>query len=69
MAIAMEWSGQNNYLAAPATPFSINGVEAGLLKGNGPLEFLKVYNAGHFVCMDQPQASLEMLQSWIQGNL
>lgn len=29
----------------------------------------QVYNAGHLVPMDQPQASLEMLIRWMQGKL
>ncbi|CAD5332419.1 unnamed protein product [Arabidopsis thaliana] len=28
-----------------------------------------VYNAGHMVPMDQPKASLQMLQNWMQGKL
>ncbi|KAL2239389.1 UNVERIFIED_CONTAM: Serine carboxypeptidase-like 48 [Sesamum indicum] len=65
---AMEWSGQKQFVAAPTTPFSVDGVEAGLQKGHGPLTFLKVHNAGHMVPMDQPKASLEMLKRWIQGK-
>ncbi|KAL0436383.1 UNVERIFIED_CONTAM: Serine carboxypeptidase 3 [Sesamum radiatum] len=65
---AMEWSGQKQFVAAPTTPFSVDGVEAGLQKGHGPLTFLKVHNAGHMVPMDQPKASLEMLRRWIQGK-
>ncbi|KAL9171298.1 hypothetical protein ABFS82_04G199800 [Erythranthe guttata] len=66
---AMEWSGQKKFVAAPTGPFLVDGVEAGLQKGNGPLTFLKVHNAGHMVPMDQPKASLEMLQRWMQGKL
>ncbi|CAA3022956.1 serine carboxypeptidase-like [Olea europaea subsp. europaea] len=66
---AMEWSGQKEFVAAPTTPFSVDGVEAGLQKGHGPLIFLRVHNAGHMVPMDQPKASLEMLKRWMQGKL
>lgn len=65
---AMEWSGQKEFVAAPTKPFTVDGEEAGLAKSNGPLTFLKVHNAGHMVPMDQPKASLEMLQKWIQGK-
>ncbi|KAL0460143.1 UNVERIFIED_CONTAM: Serine carboxypeptidase 3 [Sesamum latifolium] len=65
---AMEWSGQKQFVAAPTTAFSVDGVEAGQQKGHGPLTFLKVHNAGHMVPMDQPKASLEMLRRWIQGK-
>ncbi|KAK4408474.1 Serine carboxypeptidase 3 [Sesamum angolense] len=66
---AMEWSGQKKFVAAPTIPFSVDGLEAGLQKGHGPLTFLKVHNAGHMVPMDQPKASLEMLRRWMQGKL
>lgn len=66
---AMEWSGQKEFVAAPTTPFSVDGVEAGLQKGHGPLIFLRVHNAGHMVPMDQPKASIEMLKRWMQGKL
>ncbi|CAI9104979.1 OLC1v1003785C1 [Oldenlandia corymbosa var. corymbosa] len=65
----MKWSGQRKYLAAPNVPFTVDGVEAGVQRKNGPLIFLKVHNAGHLVPMDQPKASLEMLQRWLKGSL
>ncbi|KAK6138113.1 hypothetical protein DH2020_028153 [Rehmannia glutinosa] len=66
---AMEWSGQKKFVAAPMIQFSVDGLEAGLQKGHGPLTFLKVHNAGHMVPMDQPKVSLEMLRRWMQGKL
>ncbi|CAI9104980.1 OLC1v1003786C1 [Oldenlandia corymbosa var. corymbosa] len=66
---AMVWSGQKDFVAAPTVQFSVNGTAAGQQKSHGPLTFLKVLNAGHLVPMDQPQASLVMLQKWMQGTL
>ncbi|XP_044483456.1 serine carboxypeptidase-like [Mangifera indica] len=66
---AMEWSGQNEFGAAPTLPFTVDGAEAGQMKSHGPLSFLKVHDAGHMVPMDQPKASLHMLRSWMQGQL
>ncbi|PIN07301.1 Serine carboxypeptidases (lysosomal cathepsin A) [Handroanthus impetiginosus] len=66
---AMEWSGQKAFAAAPTVPFSVEGVEAGLQKGHGPLTFIKVHDAGHMVPMDQPKASLEMLRRWMNGKV
>ncbi|KAA8550327.1 hypothetical protein F0562_002011 [Nyssa sinensis] len=66
---AMEWSGQKDFVAASSVPFVVDGAEAGLLKSHGPLIFLKVHAAGHMVPMDQPKASLEMLERWTQGKL
>ncbi|XP_019188978.1 PREDICTED: serine carboxypeptidase-like [Ipomoea nil] len=66
---AMEWSGQKDFRAAPNVPFTVDGEEKGIQKNHGPLTFLKVHDAGHMVPMDQPKASLEMLQRWMQGKL
>nr|DAD47442.1 TPA_asm: hypothetical protein HUJ06_017379 [Nelumbo nucifera] len=65
---AMEWSGQQEFIASHITPFIVVGEEAGLLKSYGPLSFLKVHDAGHMVPMDQPRVALEMLR-WTQGDL
>ncbi|KAL0436384.1 UNVERIFIED_CONTAM: Serine carboxypeptidase-like 47 [Sesamum radiatum] len=64
----MTWSGQQDFLSAPSVPFTVDGAKAGEQKSHGPLTFLKVYNAGHMVPMDQPKASLEMLRRWIAGK-
>ncbi|KAL2507495.1 Serine carboxypeptidase-like 48 [Forsythia ovata] len=64
---AMVWSGQKDFVSAPFVPFRVDEVEAGLQKSHELLTFLKVHNAGHMVPMDQPKASLEMLQRWMQG--
>ncbi|KAL9322735.1 hypothetical protein ACSQ67_010788 [Phaseolus vulgaris] len=66
---AMQWSGQKEFGASGTVPFLVEGAEAGLLKSHGPLAFLKVYEAGHMVPMDQPKAALTMLRSWMQGKL
>ncbi|CAL1392286.1 unnamed protein product [Linum trigynum] len=66
---AMKWSGQEQFDGASTVPFMVGSTKAGELKGYGPLHFLKVYNAGHMVPMDQPKVALEMLQSWMQGRL
>ncbi|EOY34479.1 Serine carboxypeptidase-like 48 [Theobroma cacao] len=66
---AMTWSGQKEFGAAPTVPFVVDGAEAGQLKSHGPLTFLKVHDAGHMVPMDQPKASLQILQNWMQGKL
>lgn len=64
---AMEWSGQMEYVKANWKEFEVDGVEAGLTTGYGPLQFLKVHDAGHMVPMDQPKNSLEMLYRWTRG--
>ncbi|CAN4120370.1 unnamed protein product [Withania somnifera] len=66
---AIQWSGQEGFGAAPSVSFTVDGKDKGVQKNYGPLTFLKVYDAGHMVPMDQPKAALEMLQRWIQGRL
>ncbi|CAF1698274.1 unnamed protein product [Brassica napus] len=65
----MNWSGQKEFGSAKTVAFLVDGKEAGLMKNHGPLTFLKVHDAGHMVPMDQPKASLQMLQTWMQGRL
>ncbi|ESQ42261.1 hypothetical protein EUTSA_v10013297mg [Eutrema salsugineum] len=65
----MNWSGQKEFGSAKTVPFLVDGKEAGLMKNHGSLTFLKVHDAGHMVPMDQPKASLQMLQNWMQGKL
>ncbi|CAL0329062.1 unnamed protein product [Lupinus luteus] len=66
---AMKWSGQKKFISAPTVKFIVDGAEAEALTSHGPLSFLKVYQAGHMVPMDQPKASLEMLKRWMGGKL
>ncbi|KAK4487398.1 hypothetical protein RD792_005971 [Penstemon davidsonii] len=65
---AMKWSGQKKFELASSVPFVVDSVKKGLIKRHGLLTFIKVYNAGHMVPMDQPKASLEMLRRWIKGE-
>ncbi|TKY67169.1 Serine carboxypeptidase 49 [Spatholobus suberectus] len=66
---AMVWSGQKAFGTSPTVKFVVDGAAAGSLNSYGPLSFLKVYGAGHMVPMDQPKAALQMLESWMGGNL
>ena len=49
--------------------FLIQGQQAGRLRSHKNLKFLQVYDAGHMVPMDQPQAASEMLNAWLDGSL
>ncbi|CAL1366909.1 unnamed protein product [Linum trigynum] len=66
---AMKWSGQEKFQGASIVPFVAGNAKSGELKSYGPLAFLKVYNAGHMVPMDQPKAALQMIQGWMQGKI
>ena len=40
---------------------------AGQVKSFGALTFARIYDAGHMVPYDQPEASLEMVNQWISN--
>lgn len=64
---AMPWSGALEYSQSVWQPFLVGGEVAGAGRVAEPLTFLRVYDAGHMVPMDQPARSLEMLRRFI-GN-
>ncbi|KAI4304701.1 hypothetical protein MLD38_040175 [Melastoma candidum] len=66
----LDWSGGEEFKSSATAQFTVDGKDAGVFKNHGPLSFLKVYDAGHMVPMDQPKASLEMLTRWMtKGTL
>ena len=66
---AVQWTGQAEFNAAPYTEWLVNGKPAGQLRQHKNFRFLRVYNAGHMVPMDQPVNALAMLQTFMMGTL
>lgn len=66
---AMKWEHQQDFNKAPRTPWKVDSETHGYLKKYGNLYFLVVEQAGHMVPMDQPKASLRMLDSFLKGSL
>ncbi|KAL4505177.1 hypothetical protein ABPG72_016244 [Tetrahymena utriculariae] len=64
---AMEWTQQEAFQQAEFQSYNVNGQKAGEIKGAGNFQFLKVYQAGHMVPMDQPIVALHMLNSFISS--
>jgi len=64
----MKWPGQNAYNSAPDVDWIVNNKVAGQSKSVPGLTFLKVYDAGHMVPMDQPLNSLAMVLQFISGK-
>ena len=62
---ALDWKYQEDFAAATLQPWYVDGVHAGQKKSYGGLTFLRVYDAGHMVPMNQPENSLAFLNSWI----
>lgn len=69
------WSDQLNWrygekyqqLPLKAWKSKNTGQEFGQVKNYGPLTFLRIYDAGHMVPYDQPEAALEMVNTWMSG--
>lgn len=66
----LEWINKRRYQRRMLRPWvsKETGEELGQVKNYGPFTFLRIYDAGHMVPYDQPEASLEMVNSWISGN-
>ncbi|KAJ2802840.1 hypothetical protein H4R21_002263 [Coemansia helicoidea] len=65
----LEWCGKTSFNAAPDTKWSVGSNAAGELRTANNLSFLRVFEAGHMVPMDQPKAALQMLDGWLAGKL
>jgi cathepsin A (carboxypeptidase C) len=66
---AVEWSGKTEFNQASYKDWLVNGKPAGQLKEYKNFQFLRVYNAGHMVPMDQAVNALNMLQTFMMGTL
>eukprot|EP00933_Yihiella_yeosuensis_P080982 TRINITY_DN94512_c0_g1_i1.p1 TRINITY_DN94512_c0_g1~~TRINITY_DN94512_c0_g1_i1.p1 ORF type:complete len:487 (+),score=150.99 TRINITY_DN94512_c0_g1_i1:79-1539(+) len=74
--LALDWSGKAGFGAAQKKPFvakgkevgPMDGKEVGELRSHKNFHFLRVYQAGHMVPMDQPEAALGMLNHLLAGG-
>ncbi|KAL7748213.1 hypothetical protein RI367_006399 [Sorochytrium milnesiophthora] len=65
----MEWKGRTGFEQEEFTPFKVQGKAHGHYKKERGLTYLRMYDAGHMVPFNQPEASLEMLQRFMKGEL
>lgn len=63
---ALVWSGQQEYLNKETKQWTVGGKPAGEGKSAQGLTFLRVYEAGHMVPYNQPEAALAMLNTWLE---
>jgi len=70
--LALPWSGKDAYTSFEDVAWSIDSASAqtpsGLARSSGGFTFLQVYEAGHLVPQDQPEAALAMLNTFIHGG-
>jgi len=64
----LEWTNKTEFNNQEYTKWIVEGKVAGEEKTFGLLSFLRIYDAAHFVPLDQPRSSLFMLDSFIGNN-
>ena len=69
---ALEWPGHKDFSASKNKPLVLGGAksgkEYGKVRGSGNFTFMQIYEAGHMVPYNQPEASLDFLNRWIAGE-
>lgn len=63
---ALEWPGKKDFNAAKTKDLQLeSGHKTGTFKSSGNFTFARIFGAGHMVPMDQPEASLDFLNKWL----
>lgn len=68
---AIRWSGSNNWMDPDITIWKqwlVDGKPAGHMKSFKNLQFVVVYNSGHFVPINQAENALDMIGRWLDGK-
>ena len=65
---ATKWGSQTEFAAKDYEKWNVSGQAAGEMRQTGNLHFLRVFEAGHMVPMDQPVNALAMLDRLITSN-
>ena len=65
---ATKWSGHDQFNANDYVEWNVEGKSAGQLKKYKNLNFLRVYDAGHMVPMNQPKVAQIMLQTFLNDD-
>ena len=65
----LDYSGHENFNATKFKPwFTTEGIQAGEVKNYKHFTYLRIYESGHMVPLDQPKNALSMVNQWISGN-
>eukprot|EP01068_Selenidium_serpulae_P003991 Selendium_serpulae@DN3376_c1_g1_i2.p1 len=65
----VNWRARDAFAKKELTPWQIGHQSVGEIKRLENFVFLRIYEAGHMVPMDQPHVALAMLQSFVDGTL
>lgn len=74
---ALPWASHDAFVAAPVTNWTAvaaaadgaTAAPAGELQTADGFAFLRVFDAGHMVPMNQPEAALAMINGFVDGTL
>lgn len=66
--VALEWSKGTEFAAAADKPWVVDGAQAGEVRVVDNFSFLRVFEAGHMVPLDQPSRALAMVQAFTLGS-
>ncbi|KAJ8523732.1 hypothetical protein ON010_g17387 [Phytophthora cinnamomi] len=75
--LALDWQGKDGFNAAEERAFIAHdplladggsGIDAGVVRSFDNFAFLRVYDAGHMVPMDQPAVSLDLLNRFLTNK-
>ena len=66
--LALEWPGKTAFNEEGMHDWVRHGTPSGQARSSGPFTFLRVYNAGHMVPLDQPEAALDMVNNFIYNG-
>ena len=64
----LQWDHSTEFNQQSYKEWTLNGNQVGAIKEYENFHFLRVYNAGHMVPMDQPEVALAMLSAFITGE-
>ncbi|KAF4120576.1 cathepsin A (carboxypeptidase C) [Geosmithia morbida] len=70
----LEWSGHQAYSKAKSEDLVISteseskAKSYGQVKSSGNLTFMRIFQAGHMVPMDQPKSSIDFVNRWLGGE-
>ena len=60
----LSWSGAKGFAQVTEQPFVVGRKAQGRFRSFGGFTFLQIFNAGHMVPMDQPEAALGMVMEF-----
>ncbi|RDA84832.1 hypothetical protein CP532_3157 [Ophiocordyceps camponoti-leonardi (nom. inval.)] len=70
---ALEWSGSEAFKGAETKALKVSSdggeKEYGTIKSASGLSFARIFNAGHFAILDQPEGTLDLVSRFLKGEL